>query len=57
MRFKERLRPDQTVIVTTHRNAVLALATRVIVVDGGRVVADGPVTEVLRLLNEKAGGI
>ncbi|TQI75270.1 ATP-binding cassette subfamily C protein LapB [Bosea sp. AK1] len=56
-RFKEGLRPDQTLIVTTHRNAVLALVSRVIVVDGGRVVADGPVEKILRLLNEKAGGV
>lgn len=56
-RFKAGLEPDQTLIVTTHRNAVLALVSRVVVVDGGRVVADGPVEKVLRLLNEKAGGV
>jgi len=56
-RFKEGLQPDQTLIVTTHRNAVLSLVSRVIVVDAGRVVADGPTEKVLLLLNEKAGGV
>lgn len=56
-RFKEGLRPDQTLIVTTHRNAVLALVSRIVVIDGGRVVADGPVEKVMRILNERAGGV
>lgn len=56
-RLKEGLNSDQTLIVTTHRNAVLALVSRVVVIDGGRVVADGPVEKVMRILTEKAGGV
>ncbi len=36
------LRPDQTLIVSTHRNALFQLVDRLIVIDGGRIIADGP---------------
>ncbi len=36
------LYPDQTLIVSTHRQAILSLCDRLIVMDGGRIVADGP---------------
>lgn len=48
--FKERLRAfaeDKTLVVVTHRSSLLDLATRVIVLDEGRVVADGPREQVL----------
>ena len=51
--FKERLRQfaaHKTLIVVTHRNSLIDLATRVIVVDGGRIVADGPREQVLAAL-------
>lgn len=32
---------DKTMIVISHRNAMLELAERLIVIDGGQVVADG----------------
>ncbi|HXE40098.1 MAG TPA: type I secretion system permease/ATPase [Azonexus sp.] len=51
--FKERLRrvaAHKTVIIVTHRNSLLDLATRVIVVDEGRVVADGPRDQVIQAL-------
>jgi ATP-binding cassette subfamily C protein LapB len=54
-KLKAGLEPDQTLIVTTHRNAVLSLVSRVVVVDGGRVVADGPVEVVLRRLADASG--
>ena len=47
----ERLRPmitDRTVIIATHRAPLLALVTRIIWLDGGRIVADGPSAEVMR---------
>jgi ATP-binding cassette subfamily C protein LapB len=34
--------PDQTLIVSTHRNALFQLVDRLIVIDGGRIIADGP---------------
>jgi ATP-binding cassette subfamily C protein LapB len=36
------LYPDQTLIVSTHRQAILSLCERLIVMDGGRIIADGP---------------
>lgn len=51
--FKERLRKmaaHKTVVIVTHRNSLLDLATRVVVVDDGRVVADGPRDQVMQAL-------
>jgi len=43
---------DTTVVVVTHKQALLALADRVIVLDRGRIVADGPKADVLKALND-----
>ena len=51
--FKQRLKEsaaEKTVVIVTHRNSLLDLATRVIVVDDGRVVADGPRDQVIQAL-------
>ncbi|MDP2818990.1 MAG: type I secretion system permease/ATPase [Polaromonas sp.] len=56
--FKERLRSyakHKTMIVVTHRNTLLDLADRIIVIDEGRIVADGPYEQVIEAL--KAGRI
>jgi ATP-binding cassette subfamily C protein LapB len=45
-RFAER----KTMIIVTHRTSLLDLAERIIVVDGGRVVADGPKNQVVEAL-------
>lgn len=42
---------QRTLIMVTHRPAVLELAQRVIVVDGGRIVLDGPKAQVLAALS------
>ena len=42
--------PDQTLVVSTHRNAMLNLVDRLIVLDQGRVIADGPKDSVLGAL-------
>lgn len=44
---------QRTLIVATHRYPLLSLVERIIVVDGGRVVLDGPKGDVLKVL---AGG-
>jgi len=36
------IKPDQTLIVSTHRNAMLRIVDRLIVIDQGRIIADGP---------------
>lgn len=41
----------KTVVLVTHRTSLLSLATRVIVVDGGRIVADGPRDRILEALS------
>ncbi len=51
--FKDRLRvmaAHKTVLIVTHRNSLLDLATRVMVVDDGRIVADGPRDQVIQAL-------
>jgi len=45
----------KTLVLVTHRAALLELVERVIVVDSGRVVADGPKAQVLEAL--RAGRI
>lgn len=51
--FKERLRrfaEHKTLIIVTHRTSLIDLASRIIVVDGGRIVADGPREQVVEAL-------
>jgi ATP-binding cassette subfamily C protein LapB len=45
------LGPDQTLIVSTHRNAMLNIVDRLIVLDQGRIIADGPKDSVLGALS------
>ncbi len=53
-RLRTAFRPDQTLIVTTHRTAMLALVSRLIVVENGRIAADGPRDIVLKALRTQA---
>lgn len=43
--------PNRTIIVCTHRGLFLNLVSRLIVLDGGKIVADGPRDQVLAMLN------
>ncbi|MDM0111537.1 type I secretion system permease/ATPase [Variovorax sp. J22R133] len=45
--------PRTTVVLVTHRMAMLALIDRLIVMDRGRIVADGPRDEVLKALAQR----
>lgn len=52
-RFKARLNTilaNKTLLLVTHRSSLLSLVDRLIVMDGGRVVADGPKSDVLDAL-------
>ena len=40
----------KTVVLVTHRTSMLAMVTRVIVVDGGKIVADGPRDRIMEAL-------
>jgi len=43
---------DKTVILISHRTSLLELAERIIVMDGGRIVADGPKDQVVTALRQ-----
>lgn len=47
---------DKTLIVSTHRQAVTALVDRLVVLDQGRIVMDGPKDKVIAALTGAAGG-
>ncbi len=49
--LRDALRPGSTLIVVTHRPAVLELVQRIVVVDAGRIVMDGPRDAVLAALS------
>ncbi|MCC7684607.1 type I secretion system permease/ATPase [Janthinobacterium sp. FW305-128] len=44
---------ETTIVLVTHRMAMLALVDRLIVFDKGRIVADGPRDDVMRVLNSQ----
>ena len=48
----QRVIDGQTMIMFTHRNSLLKLVDRVIVLDGGRIVADGPRDQVIEALKQ-----
>ena len=53
--FKNRLGqvlPGKTLILVTHRSSMLTLVDRLLIVDGGKIVADGPKEEVLAALKK-----
>ena len=54
-RFAKRFSPGKTLVISTHRSSLIDLADRIVVIDEGRIVADGPRTEVLDAL--KAGRV
>ncbi|MDF3932256.1 type I secretion system permease/ATPase [Pseudomonas citronellolis] len=43
---------DKTLLLVTHRTSMLALVERLIVLDGGRIVADGPKEAVIEALRK-----
>lgn len=52
MKNLTRYAKGKTLIVITHRSSLLALADRIIVIDGGKIVADGPKAEVMEALRQ-----
>ena len=53
-KLRTALQPDQTLLVSTHRHQMLSLVERLIVIDQGRIVADGPRDAVLGQLQAAA---
>jgi len=52
--LKSALAPDQTLMVATHRHNMLSILTRLIVIDDGKIIADGPRDDVMKHLNAAA---
>ena len=52
--------PDKTIVLVTHRTALLELVDRLIVIDGGKIMADGDKEQVIQALKSgriaRAGG-
>lgn len=46
-RLKTAMYPGQTLVISTHRQAVLSICDRLIVMDRGRIVADGPREQIM----------
>lgn len=55
-RLADVLSPDQTLLISTHRSALFALCNRIIVIDQGRIVADGAKEDILRQVRNTSGG-
>ena len=53
MRLQAALRPDQTLLIATHRYSMLALVDRLLIIDNGRIVADGGKEHVLEVLRKQ----
>lgn len=54
-RFVKRVTPGKTLLISTHRSSLIDLADRIIVINEGRIVADGARDQVLEAL--KAGKV
>jgi ATP-binding cassette, subfamily C, bacterial LapB len=54
--LRKALQPDQTVIVSTHRYSMLELVDRLIVINNGKLAADGPKAAVLEALRKQTSG-
>lgn len=54
-RLKEALK-DKTLMIVTHRPSLLELVDRIIVIEQGKVVANGPKDDVIKMLTPKGQG-
>jgi ATP-binding cassette subfamily C protein LapB len=50
--LKNALGKDQTLVVATHRHNMLSILDRLVVIDGGRILADGPRDDVLKHMTQ-----
>jgi len=50
--LKNALAKQQTLVVATHRHNMLSILDRLIVIDGGRILADGPRDQILKQLTQ-----
>jgi len=52
--LKTAIGPEQSLVVSTHRHNMLSIVNRLIVIDAGKIIADGPRDEVLKHLTSMA---
>jgi len=52
--LKTALAKDQALVVATHRHNMLSILDRLIVIDGGKILADGPRDQILKHLSSAA---
>lgn len=50
-RLKSAIAPDQTLVVSTHRHNMLSICDRLLVIDNGKIIADGPRDEIVARLS------
>ncbi|WP_265530666.1 type I secretion system permease/ATPase [Sphingomicrobium marinum] len=55
-RLQAAMTPEQTLVVSTHRKSMLKVIDRLIVIDKGKVIADGPRDEVMNALANAGAG-
>ncbi|PTM91469.1 type I secretion system permease/ATPase [Mycoplana dimorpha] len=48
--------PETTLLIATHRHSMLELVDRLIVIDKGRIIADGPKRAVIEAMQRRSGG-
>ena len=53
-KLKTALGKDQSLVVSTHRHNMLSICDRLIVIDAGKIIADGPRDEVMGRLSDVA---
>ena len=53
MRLQNAFGKDKTLILITHRFSMLTLVDRLIIIDGGKILADGPRDQVLRAISQQ----
>ncbi len=51
--FKGWLKPETTLLVATHKTSLLELVDRLIVLENGKIIADGPKDKVLEILSKR----
>lgn len=54
-RLRQAVGPRQTLVVATHRPALFEICDRIIVMNNGSIVADGPKAEILKSLSGRPG--
>jgi ATP-binding cassette subfamily C protein LapB len=55
--LRQAIAPDVTLILSTHRYSMLDLIDRLIVIENGKLIADGPKEQVIAALQRKSNGI